>query len=763
MPNNMKNICNKLTLSQLGIIYVLVVGLITHIFEIPEIVKAFLALPGFLTVPYVLGDIVNSIILKRYWKDWKETIENLEIVSLTILNWVSGSIIIIAFASFFDLLTVFNFNIFYYSILSIIFIYFILNIYYFSPGKNHIIVDKYLLLVVLIIGISSILMYKSYSIFPLQYENPAFVIHSHQILRIMENNLLNFTIESYLPLFYLFFAVVSRLFNVHPYSLFWTFPFLGSSIWALGLFFFGKKVTNNRETSLLAAFFGSYLFSGGYFISNFAITQRGLEIILLPFLIYLGLDLMFKDSKSVEKGVFMKIIFLSVFIYGFFLIATYAGFQRALSGDLFFYKNTLMRLSVVLLLCAGYIILRFIKDIPKSHILFFFLSCFILWAIHMADSTLSILILLFFFIYTIFSLNYPRFASFFSVVITVVLILWIVLQKANIMNLNPDFMITNILLKGAYEGSLYQVGFEYKYSLLERVFPETFLIITIFASFILSIINFKYIHKNMKMPLSASTLAIFGIFFFLLPDPIFYRISGYVAPFAILIISYAIISFLHVFPKTTNIHSKSIILVFLFLALITLVPIAFNSFYNYSMYGIATGKTNNLINEASYEYQTAIWIKKNLPRETFIVSDIWTRRYLIGIANTKVEDEDNPWDRLRYDETSLTFIPSYGAFVGQLKLSLEKSNSKEIYYSIKNLTKSEKIIIIVSGRTESWTDRKDLSFENEIHNAVSEKFLSKFQDENYFTPLYFADDKIYIFGVNPEPEKPFKIEKADSK
>jgi hypothetical protein len=160
------------------------------------------------------------------------------------------------------------------------------------------------------------------------------------------------------------------------------------------------------------------------------------------------------------------------------------------------------------------------------------------------------------------------------------------------------------------------------------------------------------------------------------------------------------------------------------------------------MYKISSGKTDKTINEALYEYDATIWIKHNLPRNTFVVSDIWTRRYVIGISNAIVTDEDNTWDKLRFDETSFVAIPSYGHFVKHLKLTLKRNTSEEIYYDIKNISKSKNIIIVASGRTEVWVSKKDLSFENDMHHGVSKNFLSTFLDERYFTPLYTIDNKI---------------------
>ena len=58
-------------------------------------------------------------------------------------------------------------------------------------------INPYLLIIVAIISLSPIIWFKYYSKFPLQYYNPSFVIHSHQILRIIDKNIFDFIILNF--------------------------------------------------------------------------------------------------------------------------------------------------------------------------------------------------------------------------------------------------------------------------------------------------------------------------------------------------------------------------------------------------------------------------------------------------------------------------------------------------------------------------------------------------------------------------------------
>jgi hypothetical protein len=88
------------------------------------------------------------------------------------------------------------------------------------------------------------------------------------------------------------------------------------------------------------------------------------------------------------------------------------------------------------------------------------------------------------------------------------------------------------------------------------------------------------------------------------------------------------------------------------------------------------------------------------------------------------------------------------------------------------------VVLIVTGRTikeamgqMNWSKFNPYENINYIQPTIvqvpkiqdGQENLNKFYNEYYFTPLYTIDNKIYIFGVNPEPGKPFKIEKGDSK
>ena len=53
-----------LTIDSIGLMYILVVGGLCHILLVPEIIKGFLALPGFLIIPYLVGNIFMSLTIK---------------------------------------------------------------------------------------------------------------------------------------------------------------------------------------------------------------------------------------------------------------------------------------------------------------------------------------------------------------------------------------------------------------------------------------------------------------------------------------------------------------------------------------------------------------------------------------------------------------------------------------------------------------------------------------------------------------------------
>ena len=95
-------IIKKISLTQYAIIYILLVGLICHVLEVPEIVKAFLALPGFIVIPFVCGNIVIDLVFnisKRYLEFIGILVESLDILSLCVLKWCLGSLILFTLAT----------------------------------------------------------------------------------------------------------------------------------------------------------------------------------------------------------------------------------------------------------------------------------------------------------------------------------------------------------------------------------------------------------------------------------------------------------------------------------------------------------------------------------------------------------------------------------------------------------------------------------------------------------------------------------------
>ncbi len=90
------------TLDSIGLLYILVVGSLCYILPIPEMVKAFLALPGLLIMPYLLGKTTSILIEKFLRIDL-----GLDTVSSFIMYWCIGTILMVIIAYFLNYLWLF--------------------------------------------------------------------------------------------------------------------------------------------------------------------------------------------------------------------------------------------------------------------------------------------------------------------------------------------------------------------------------------------------------------------------------------------------------------------------------------------------------------------------------------------------------------------------------------------------------------------------------------------------------------------------------
>ena len=80
----------RISLSLIGLLYILVVGGLCHLMSIPPLVKAVLALPALLIIPYLVGKSIFLPIRKFLDIEF-----NFDVVSNFIINWCMGLIFIV--------------------------------------------------------------------------------------------------------------------------------------------------------------------------------------------------------------------------------------------------------------------------------------------------------------------------------------------------------------------------------------------------------------------------------------------------------------------------------------------------------------------------------------------------------------------------------------------------------------------------------------------------------------------------------------------
>jgi hypothetical protein len=266
--------------------------------------------------------------------------------------------------------------------------------------------------------------------------------------------------------------------------------------------------------------------------------------------------------------------------------------------------------------------------------------------------------------------------------------------------------------------------------------------------------------------LSATLLA----FFF--PDLWTFRISRYFRPFIAYVLAVAFCS-IYDFMKSIsskwyiriNIVSRQVTLGLNKIASISFIGVLLISMYPSligPLYKVCLSNTSKPA-IADYEYETAAWLKNNMPKSTVIVSDYKTMLYLTSLSDKLCLTNAMEYARELSEEQK--------HILAWIKYNIFKApNSQTAFYAIYHLTNLIKFwrsgelfymnysgirveeltfVIVISSRTVKWLE----SEADEIHYAqfskVPSKYLQLFEDVNYFSLVYEIENKIYVFKARP--------------
>jgi len=193
--------------------------------------------------------------------------------------------------------------------------------------------------------------------------------------------------------------------------------------------------------------------------------------------------------------------------------------------------------------------------------------------------------------------------------------------------------------------------------------------------------------------------------------------------------------------------------ILLIVIVLSIAPKTIDLFTKWANVDLAPNINTGPIFPRDYEYEAALWIKKNTPPNTVIISDPISIEVLNGLA-----------DRVPIAQISMG-RPARKENITRLELIYKiltaerDSESYQLLNTLKNMGISTEqfyqsfypvgdpsFIILVSQRTSLWLDvemKYPIIYFNE--RPVNTKYISNFLNSDLFELLYQVEGKIYIF------------------
>ena len=443
-----------------------------------------------------------------------------------------------------------------------------------------------------------------------------------------------------------------------------------------------------------------------------------------------------KSTDNLIQANTKNLIYLGLYlilitsILTFILYKTYYLF-REISGIIIF---ILFALSLILIKISSIFKEKEIRSIFLVCIILIFSSLFI----HLSMGFIMLFLLV---IYSILLKFNPKFWNFKKILVFIFILIFINV----LLNLFPIFEINiygdapNVLSTKLMD--------RYNYLLIN---------LNLFSFFTLLGIILLFISEHNKKIKNSLILVMFSfiisIYFF--PIGGLERVLTFLPIFASYISAYAI--FILIRYQKKFIYGRLVGN----LIILTFILILFGNLINYMGPFISQPTPYNHYSNFIYEeFKVGYFIKEITPINTIIISDPYTDAMVSGLSNRNkigllLRSSYYP-EKYPQKNEIIRFLSEKDSFKAYIKIK-ELVSKKEFtcqYYEFnpklcnKNI---ENIVVIFNKKTFSWIDKKSLN----------KKLLDKFYNQKYFTLIYEnPESNIYIFGVNPELEVPFKLKK----
>lgn len=727
---------------------------------IPEYVWVILAMPLILVIPYKIGNLFTFLITKltsisSLTKESK--------VTDVLLCWIVGlgGVVLISAA----LQALGFFYLFFYVLTGLLLVELIINptrlwSFQLSKVSKHKIVAAFVACAIGILPLIISLQFIPYPLFGLNHDSARAIIQP-SILAIEDQYLM---LDVRLPEVMLI-SIPSFFFNLDPISVLWMSRFVLAFLFAIGIFLYCQEKVKDLRLSLLAVLISTFILTGGteptgmLFFDVPAQQFKGTTILyaLFPLTLLLidqKIQTQQRSLKSMIKVTFL-VGFVSLLLYLFLLVEDQ---MLALPRGMLVFqiRPLILPLIFVTSILVGNKLFSKRENRLGFNILFMISFVFIL--IHIHEGLLTVLALFLYILLSSFSswqkknltgivspINLARIAAVF-------VFLYVLLQRMDIIHIDSVTI--------PYLSAKWDVGFSFKFN--EFVIGTGALIL---AFFILSQLYLLLVKKvGVIVPSLIASIMLFGYF-----SPIIwgYRLFRIINPFMTIMIVLLLYSLCKIVDRpelSLTIRKKvipkrlsSILLLFL---VVGLFPSLFYPVYDRFAFRNEFIPDNQPAQTyfLPAEYEAAIFIREQMPRNTIIVSDYFSMWLLTPISNSvwlidrvmEVEEMNNEsQETLRFLKKDILRAESSEKAYERIHLLSNRIPPESLYHindaGIENFT----FIVVISTRTSAWLSQDSLDLSYRTAYSIDPVTFNLFYNHRYFKLLQQIDGQVYIFEVIP--------------
>jgi hypothetical protein len=738
---------NKLK-ANVGLLYIVVLAVLSYLVVIPEPIKGILISPTLVLIPILIGSSLLRI-LRFLSIDY---FDYLDIYSKNILNWCLGFLIVAMSSLLLNSLHIFNMH--YLTLALFLFLFFSFKQ---SPKSDFIRISskddikmKYLY-ITLFLGLILALFITHFSPYPHIYGIDVFAYNGLS-LDIVDNNYFRFSTQN-LPSFELLNSVIILIFHLSSdsMSIFWASRFITYPLFSGGLYLLFYQLLRNPKLSLLISLIGSALefYNPPFDMSLFYFTPKILIWLVFPLFLFLICKNTARDNP-LSKDNRKLVLILSITALFSALLFFVSFFENS-----WFLDWTGLMLVILLFFYIVTILLIFKSSDLKYALLLLVINLTLIF-IHPAMGLLAMLFILIFLISYSNQNNPTKKVIIIIYGVLFLILVLIISQKLGLISQSP-LVFDFYNLKGLYSNQISGVittDFISRFNLLVSNTPFIILFLA-FGGLLFDLFRFK---ENSTKGSIIFLISLMLLTYFL-PVVQIERVFIFMIPF----LAYLSAQFFFVILK--NIYknnSVKIITIFLLIVLIVISlfthilgninPIISNykQNYNYSYFTFYD----------SSEYFIGQLLISKASSDTLLISDPLTQIMMGGLShlrsmNAISSDKFNAQKGVEQIFISEDPQESYNLtknILSNITLICYRYEYSPKRCSLQDIS-DLKSVIIIAPRTLKWV--KDFSW-NE--GEKRETNIIKFYNSTYFTVLYEDKTKnIYLFGVNPEPGVPFRL------